>query len=243
MKRRSLLVTLAGLPVTESWLLNGAQTRPVGRDLDNPYADIEWDNAEYLHSMSHQHQGQNEASRDGFLAMGYRHFAFSNYYPSAPTYPLPPDYLAKHPEVIGAPNAEQHSFLDAGLHFNGLGSMLATGYGSDVGAKERASSPLKHRFERLNIFHTERPWLGVYRLDVRLTAAGSGTKDTALLTVEGATECVLREGFADKGPVRDRPLAPGSHTLYFRTTAARLWWHHAESPHWQARRLRADARF
>lgn len=195
-----------------------------GRDLENPYVDVDWDKWECLHSMSHQHQGQTDASRDGFLDMGYRHFAFSNYYPSAPTYPLPAAYLAKHPDVIGAPNAEQHSFTDAGLHFNAVGSLLATGYGSEVSAKERATSPLGHRFDRLNIFDTERPWLGVYRLDVRLSATDPATKDkpTALLSVESGIECVLREGFAEKGPVRERALPPGNHTLYFRTTASSL---------------------
>ena len=194
------------------------------RDLENPYADVDWDNWECLHSMSHQHQGQTDVSRDGFLDMGYRHLAFSNYYPSKPTYPLPADYLAKDPDLITAPNAEQHSFLDAGLHCNSLGSLLATGYGSDVGAKKRADSPLAQRFDGLNVFNPTRPWLGVYRLDLRLAATGPTTKDkpSAQLTVDGGIECVLREGFAEKGPVRDRSLPPGNHTLYFRTTASAL---------------------
>jgi hypothetical protein len=217
MKRRNLLVTLAGLPASASLPLSGAASRTMGRDLDNPYAEVDWDTWECLHSMSHQHQGQTDASRDGFLGMGYRHLAFSNYYPSAPTYPLPADYLAKHPDVIAAPNAEHHSFTDAGLHFNALGSLLATGYGSSVSAKECAISPIVHRFEKLEVFNTERPWLGVYRLDVRLSA--SEGKPTARLTVEGANECGFREGFSDKGPIHERELPPGNHTLYLRTSA------------------------
>lgn len=164
MNRRRLLATLATLPATSS-LAAGA-----GRELDNPYAEVDWDAWECLHSMSHQHQGQTDASRDGFLDMGYGHFAFSNYYPSAPTYPLPQDYAAKHPQLIAAPNAEHHSYTDTGLHANALGSLLATGYGSSVSAKE----------------------------------------------------CDFRNGFADKGPVRDRSLPPGNHTLYLRTTAASM---------------------
>ena len=167
--------------------------------------------------MSHQHQGQTDASRDGFIAMGYGHFAFSNYYPSAPTYPLPPSYISKHPELIAAPNAEHHSFTDAGLHANALGSMLATGYGSEVKAKDLAVSPLVHRFDGLHVFDAERPWLGVYRLDLRLTAKAD--KSTVTLSIEGADECDFRSGFASKGPIKERALEPGNHTLYLRTVA------------------------
>lgn len=221
MKRRNLIVTLASLPATASLPLPGATAHEPGRDLDNPYGEVDWSTWECLHSMSHQHQGQTEASREVFYEMGYRHFAFSNYYPSAPTYPLPADYLAKRHDVIAAPNAEHHSFTDAGLHFNALGSLLATGYGSTVGERERATAPLIHRFEKLHVFEAERPWLGVYRLDVRLAApAPAGhAKPAARLTVAGAHECGFREGFVDKGPVADRPLPPGNHTIYLRTTA------------------------
>jgi hypothetical protein len=60
----------------------------------------------------------------------------------------------------------------------------------------------------------------VYRLDVRLSA--SEGKPSARLTVEGANECGFREGFSDKGPIHDRELPPGNHTLYLRTTAASI---------------------
>ncbi len=191
-----------------------------GHELDNPYAEVDWENWECLHSMSHQHQGQNDASRDGFLEMGYRHLAFSNYYPSAPTYPLPAEYLAKHPDVVAAPNAEHHSFPDAGLHFNALGSLLATGYGGNVSAAECAVTPISHRFEKLETFNDARPWLGVYRLDLRLT--GSEPMAKAGLTIEGAHECDFRGGFADKGPVTGRAMPPGNHTIYLRTTASAI---------------------
>ncbi len=208
---------LLGLPAAAAW---GAST---GRDLDDPYAEVDWDEWQCLHSMSHQHQGQNDASRDGFVEMGYRHLAFSNYYPSAPTYPLPADYQAKHPDLIAAPNAEHHSFTDAGLHANALGSTLATGYGSSVSGKECETSPITHRFEGLHVFDEKQPWLGVVRLDVRLAAKFvTGEKPTTLLTVEGAHECGFREGFSDKGPIRERPLPAGEHTIYLRTTAATI---------------------
>ena len=224
-KRRSLLFTLAGLSATRGLPQNAPDAKNSGRDMENPYAGVDWDACAYLHSMSHQHQGQTDASRDIFYEMGYRHFAFSNYYPSAPTYPLPTGYVAKHPDVIGAPNAEQHSFPDAGLHFNSLGSMLATGYGSSLTARQCEASPLVHQFKELQIFDPIRPWLGVYRLDVRVAPAKNAPangKPTALLTVEGATECAFRDNFADRGPVSDRPLPAGDHTIHLRAAAANL---------------------
>lgn len=216
LNRRRLLLALPALPLAGAALESNA-----AGDLDNPYADIDWDRCEFLPSMSHQHQGQTDASRDVFREMGYRHFAFSNYYPSAPTYPLPEAYLERHPDLIGAPNAEQHSFTDAGLHFNSLGSLLATGYGSSIGSAARATSPLIHRFEGLTVFSEARPWAGVYRLDVQLEAVQSTaeTQPEALLTLTGAQACDFRNAFADQGPVREKPLAAGSHTLYLRTTA------------------------
>jgi hypothetical protein len=92
-------------------------------------------------STSHQHGGVDKASLESFHDMGYRHFAFSNYYASAPTYPLPADFLSAHPEVIGAPNAEHHSFLDTGVHANTLGCLLKTGYGQSLNAQQMAVSP------------------------------------------------------------------------------------------------------
>lgn len=212
MNRRKLIASLAALPVPASWGANG------GGRIENPYAEVDWDTWEHLHSMSHQHQGQTDASRDGFLEMGYGHFAFSNYYPSAPTYPLPAEYAAKHPQLVAAPNAEHHSFTDTGLHANALGSLLATGYGSSVSARECAVSPVVHRFENLNEFNAQKPWLGVYRLDVRIEAKDG--KPVARLSIEGANECDFRNSFADKGPVHERELPPGNHTLHLRTTAA-----------------------
>lgn len=213
MNRRRLLATCAALPVT-TW------SNPTGQTLENPYAAVDWDTWECLHSMSHQHQGQSDASRDGFIDMGYGHFAFSNYYPSAPTYPLPPKYLEKHPHLIASPNAEHHSFTDAGLHANALGSMLATGYGSNVSSKVCAASPIVHAFENLNVFDTQRPWLGVYRLDLRLAATKG--KPIAKLTVEGAHACDFRSNFADLGAVHEREFAPGNHSLYLRATVPRI---------------------
>ncbi|MBL9091042.1 MAG: hypothetical protein JNL96_07440 [Planctomycetaceae bacterium] len=224
MQRRHFLGALAAVPGALSAAASQAARGGVpDAELENPYADVDWDRCAFVPSMSHQHQGQTDASRDVFYEMGYRHFAFSNYYPSSPT-PLPDDYRARHPDVATAPNAEQHSFTDAGLHFNGLGSLLATGYGKSLGARDYAATPLVHRFEKLNVFSAARPAEGVYRLDVYLkNVAGDGkTPGPALLTVEGATECAHRERFADRGPIENRPFTAGKHAIYLRTSAPTL---------------------
>lgn len=197
-------------------------SRAKGESIDygNPYEEVDWDRWTVLHSMSHQHQGQTESSLDLFHDMGYGHFAFSNYYPSAPTYPLLSSWQERHPEILAAPNAEQHSFLDAGLHANSLGSLLATGYGASVPSGKWKASPLLHRFEGVTPFSDLRPWEGVYRLDLRIE--GKNANAVAILSVAGATECVLREGFGEKGPVEGRSLPVGNHTLYLRAGAKEI---------------------
>jgi hypothetical protein len=214
MKRRTLLHTLATIPAVGVMAL----PRREGDHLDNPYAGVVWEECEFMPSMSHQHQGQTDSSREVFYEMGYRHFAFSNYYPSRPTYPLPAEYLAKRTEVVGAPNAEHHSYTDSGLHANALGSLLDTGYGQSVSAKRCGVSPIEERFENLNVFDAARPWLGVYRIDVRLVAKKAGAEASAVLNIEGAHEC-RRGQFEDLGPVQGRVLKAGNHTIYLRTLA------------------------
>lgn len=189
-------------------------------DYENPYEGVDWDRWVALDSMSHQHQGQTEASLDLFREMGYGHFAFSNYYPSAPTYPLPSSWRGTHPDILAAPNAEQHSFLDAGLHANSLGSLFSSGYGANVPERACKVSPLVHRFTGLTPFSGPRPWEGVYRLDLRFTGKepGAGVR----LTVEGARECFFREGFSEKGEVIGRELSGGNHTIYLRAGATEI---------------------
>jgi hypothetical protein len=216
MKRRHALLALATTAAAGRGL---SESGGRAGELENPYEEIDWDRCEQLDSMSHQHQGQTEASREVFFEMGYRHFAFSNYYPSAPTYPLPESYLARRPEIAAAPNAEQHSFTDSPLHANSLGSLLATGYGGSVGNAALRESPIRHRFEGVRPYDAERrPWEGVYRLDLRLEARGKAVagEPLARLSVEGAGACAPRGDFADEGEVRDKPFGPGNHTLYLR---------------------------
>ncbi|MDA9923510.1 hypothetical protein OAK44_00185 [bacterium] len=210
MKRRQALLSLAAAPC----LPVGAEEKS-SPEYENPYEGVDWETWECVHSMSHQHQGTNISSLESFREMGYGHFAFSNYYPSAPT-PLLPAFREKNPDVVWAPNAEQHSFLDTGLHFNSLGSRLATGYGKYLSAAERKTSPIKYRFENLIPFDDKRPWEGVYRLDLTLIAAEG--KPEAILTVHGATACNREENFADDGPIEKRTIPVGKKTFYVRAS-------------------------
>jgi len=187
------------------------------KDYESPYEEVDWNDWEVIHSMSHQHQGTTDSSRELFVEMGYRHLAFSNYYPSAPTI-LPDEFREANAEIAWAPNAEQHSFLDSGLHFNSLGSRLATGYGKVLSAAERKSAPIKHEFEGITVFDEKRPWEGVYRFDITLTKVdeSAGEETVALLNMIGANGCSRRENFPDEGSVVKRAMSVGKQTIYLR---------------------------
>lgn len=217
--RRKALLTSAAL-AGSGFLERAPRAHGLPGDYEDPYGDVDWDHWGTLDSMSHQHQGQNEPSLNLFREMGYGHFAFSNYYPSAPTYPLPDPWLAGNPGIIAAPNSEQHSFLDTGLHANSLGSLLASGFGADVPSSLFGSAPLTRRFAVPNVFSGPRPWEGVYRLDLRF--AGTNPDAVATVSIEGATECAFRAGFEEKGRVAKRKFPAGSHTLYLRAVAKEI---------------------
>ncbi len=175
-------------------------------DLLNPYSDLAWEKVEYVDSFSHQH-GQNPHV---FREMGYRHLPLSNYYPSKPVYPLPEAFLQKHPEAVGAPNAEHHGTTDSGVHFNALGSVYTTGYGLTPRLKAFAA-PIEQVFSGLHVFDpTNAPWLGVYRLDLEF-APRAGTDATAAvtLTVDGAVETRAKDfATVGDGRVRERTFGP-----------------------------------
>jgi hypothetical protein len=56
--------------------------------VDNPYAEVRWENAQQITSTSHVHI-ETQAKLDRYYhEFGLRHIPISNYYPSAPTYPI-----------------------------------------------------------------------------------------------------------------------------------------------------------
>lgn len=56
--------------------------------VDNPYAAVQWKDVDYVMSTSHVHV-ENQNKLDMYYhQFGLRHMPISNYYPSAPTYPI-----------------------------------------------------------------------------------------------------------------------------------------------------------
>ncbi len=78
---------------------SGAAPESKTASLANPYATVDWDKVEFLHSFSHQHGHDLQV----FWDMGFGHLPMSNYYPSRPVYPLPEAFAKKYPDALGAP--------------------------------------------------------------------------------------------------------------------------------------------
>ena len=199
---------------SQSDATGGKAQRPLR--IANPYADVAWDQVEFLHSFSHQHGRDPQV----FWEMGFRHLPLSNYYPSQPFYPLPDAFVEQHPDAAGAPNAEQHSTTDSGVHFNALGSLYTTGYGHSPRVKP-GSAPVEVEFSGLNVFDAnESPWLGVYRLDLSIAAGAAADRPaSASLTIDGAVEASQKTyATIGDGIVRQRTLtaeSPGA--IYLKT--------------------------
>ena len=122
----------------------------------NPYKNVNWQTVRKIQSLSHAHSHSQEynvafKSIKSWYEDGIRHFPYSNYYPSHPSYPILDDpywsrgvaedydllqnWLEENniTDIIEGPNAEHHTILnDAGqsmsrLHMNGLGSFFSSG--------------------------------------------------------------------------------------------------------------------
>ncbi len=55
--------------------------------IENPYQNVDWEKVNYIPSTSHIHI-TNQQGLDRAYELGYRHLPVSNYYPSAPYYPI-----------------------------------------------------------------------------------------------------------------------------------------------------------
>ncbi len=187
-------------------------------DIQNPYHYVDWEHCHYLHSMSHQHCDGSEASCEALYKMGYRHFAFSNYYPSQPIEVLPVGFAQRYPNVILTPNAEHHSLSDSSVHFNGLGSRFASGYGRAVPPSLLEACPVIARFEEVCPEATALyPGQSLYRLDIRVASMDPAFfGPAAFLTVEGA----LKHDPCGSGSANQRlasyPLCTGMQQIYLR---------------------------
>lgn len=93
----------------------------------NPYYSVNWNSVLRIPSCSHQHC-ENQEQFDNIVASGmYRHYAISNYYPSAPVYPLSSKFTDIPSNAISCPNAEHHGTSIQPLHFNGIGCTKVSG--------------------------------------------------------------------------------------------------------------------
>lgn len=100
----------------------------------NPYAGVNWGTVQRVVSASHMHIPDQDSFENAYTNGGIRHFPISNYYPSAPTYPLdnpvwPVEFTDIPLDVLGMPNAEHHSFVGekGRLHLTTPGSTLVSG--------------------------------------------------------------------------------------------------------------------
>lgn len=100
----------------------------------NPYIDVNWQSVLKIPACSHQHC-ETQAQFNNIVASGmYELYAISNYYPSAPVYPLSSKFTDIPSNAISCPNAEHHNMSNngssvVGLHVNGLGCTKVSGSG------------------------------------------------------------------------------------------------------------------
>lgn len=104
--------------------------------LVNPYRNVNISDALRIPSVSHAHtrgtvqegDSLSPATEPSKIQMLYdkniRHFAISNYHPSAPTYPLIEHWPTMPNDAIGCPNAEYYGFSGIALHANCIGGQL-----------------------------------------------------------------------------------------------------------------------
>lgn len=92
--------------------------------IKNPY-QMDFSGFVEVISTTHAHAATDEQLAT--LASHYDHVAISNYYPSAPWYPMTDYYTAIPSGFISSPNAEQARFSDraAGVHACSVGSFLS----------------------------------------------------------------------------------------------------------------------
>lgn len=102
----------------------------------NPYQQIKWSNIRKIQGTTHMHC-PNAQYLQNIYQQGIRHMSVSNYYPSAPVYPLSSreDFVGVLKEdMISCPNAEHHSMMLDGedttfdaLHITAPGSTWCSG--------------------------------------------------------------------------------------------------------------------
>ena len=92
----------------------------------NPYSGVNWETALHIVSCSHEHC-ETQEEFETLMSGGLDHVAISNYYPSAPVYPLSEKFTNIPEGSIASPNAEHHNMNVNALHINGMGSTFISG--------------------------------------------------------------------------------------------------------------------
>ncbi len=87
LKKIGYMGVVAGMPYRVFSKTHSGAVKKKKFDIDNPYQYVDWENLEQIPSTTHIHitdqTGLNKAAE-----LGYRHLPVSNYYPSAPYYPI-----------------------------------------------------------------------------------------------------------------------------------------------------------
>lgn len=99
--------------------------------MNNPYSGVSFESQ--IIGVTHAHC-VSQAEFERLYNSGIKHFAISNYYPSAPVYPLSELFSNVPDDAISCPNAEFAHFIASptSLHLNGLGSTWSAGNEEDT---------------------------------------------------------------------------------------------------------------
>jgi len=109
-----------------------------GTQVQSPYEDVEWKEVKHVPSVSHYHcrtQGRLDVGYDG----GIRHFAISNYYPSAPC--SPEEKVHQYFVAQNHPILHNGKFTSGTLNWNEIIMDPKTGWIKELPKKLQAKFP------------------------------------------------------------------------------------------------------
>lgn len=135
-------VTGGGAMYYDDFVLEGIGQTVSKAEVRNPYADIDWERDEQVCSTTHIHMTWLNQFYLAYDA-GLRHFLLSNYYPSAPYYPL--GEMRRDPFMVQQENAiVVHGELrDGPFHWNDIIMDPVTGWFDELPADVQQTLPLQ----------------------------------------------------------------------------------------------------
>jgi hypothetical protein len=105
----------AGMAASASTALSNGPYR-----VDNPYEDVQWEAIQYILSATHVHIENQEKLDKYYQHFGLRHFPISNYYPSAPTYPIGSIRYNQYAVQQDFPNVVEGTLQQGPFHWNDI---------------------------------------------------------------------------------------------------------------------------